>query len=282
MTKLRAKQGENADRQVIADFGDEWTHYDQDNLSKEEKQRIFESYFSVFCWQDLPADAEGFDAGCGSGRWADLLASRVGRLHCIEPSAAIEVAKKNLAHHNNCFFHAVTIDGLPFADSSMDFAVSLGVLHHIPDTSKALTNCARKLKPGAPFLLYLYYKFDNRPAWFRLLWRLSDVIRRGISRLPCGPKLALTKAIAILAYWPLARAAELAERTGINVENWPLSIYRRASFYTMCTDALDRFGTRLEQRFSRGEIENMMRAAGLVEIRFSDSPPYHCAVGIKA
>jgi hypothetical protein len=49
----------------------------------------------------------------------------------------------------------------------------------------------------------------------------------------------------------------------------------------MRTDALDRFGTGLEQRFTRAQITAMMTAAGLSEIRFSDAVPYWCAVGIK-
>jgi len=49
----------------------------------------------------------------------------------------------------------------------------------------------------------------------------------------------------------------------------------------MRTDALDRFGTRLEQRFTRVQIEKMLEQAGLVDITFSDIAPYWCALGIK-
>jgi hypothetical protein len=49
----------------------------------------------------------------------------------------------------------------------------------------------------------------------------------------------------------------------------------------MRTDALDRFGTRLEQRYTRRQIEDMMRQAGLERIRFSEHEPYWCAVGYK-
>ena len=49
----------------------------------------------------------------------------------------------------------------------------------------------------------------------------------------------------------------------------------------MRTDALDRFGTRLEQRFTRNKIDEMMRAAGLERIIFSEAEPYWCAVGFK-
>jgi hypothetical protein len=50
----------------------------------------------------------------------------------------------------------------------------------------------------------------------------------------------------------------------------------------MRTDALDRFGTRLEQRFTRDQIRAMMTAAGLIRIRFGDAIPYWTAVGFKS
>ena len=50
----------------------------------------------------------------------------------------------------------------------------------------------------------------------------------------------------------------------------------------MRTDALDRFGTRLEQRFTRSEIGEMMTAAGLDDIRFSEREPYWVACGRKS
>ena len=38
----------------------------------------------------------GFDMDCGSGRWAKLMAPRVGHLDCIDPSTALEVAISGL------------------------------------------------------------------------------------------------------------------------------------------------------------------------------------------
>jgi exonuclease III len=71
------------------------------------------------------------------------------------------------------------------------------------------------------------------------------------------------------------------EKLGVNVSNFPLTAYRHRSFYVMRTDALDRFGTRLEQRFTQVQIREMMEAAGLRDIRFSDHAPFWCAVGIR-
>jgi SAM-dependent methyltransferase len=277
------RDGGNIDRATVEGFGDEWAAYDQTPLAQAEHRWMFESYFGIFPFEALPADAEGFDLGCGSGRWADLILPQVGRLHCIDPSEqALDVARRRLGGRAGAIFHLASVDDMPLPDGSQDFGYSLGVLHHVPDTRRALEQCVRKLKPAAPFLLYLYYRFDNRPRWFRQLWGATDLLRKGISRTPFPLRKSLTGAIALMVYWPLARIAKSAERRGRNVRNFPLSTYRDTSLYTMRTDALDRFGTRLEQRFTRGEIERMMAAAGLVDIRFREGVPYWIACGRRA
>jgi SAM-dependent methyltransferase len=222
------------------------------------------------------------DVGCGSGRWAALVAPKVAELHCVDPAeTALRVAERNLSDSSNTVFHVASVEDLPVPDDSMDLVYSLGVLHHVPDTASAIKRCVAKVRPGGRFLVYLYYRFDNRPLWFRLVWRVTDVVRQGVCRLPFRVKRVVTDVIAVLVYWPLARLARFLERRGRNPELVPLSIYRDSSFYTMRTDALDRFGTRLEQRFTKGEIRQMMTAAGLVDIRFSENGPFWCAVGTK-
>jgi ubiquinone/menaquinone biosynthesis C-methylase UbiE len=271
----------NLDPETVSAFGEEWSHYDQSEVH-EELHELFLRYFAIFPWISLPPDAQGFDLGCGSGRWARFAAPRVGHLHCIDASEqAINVARRNLATFENCSFHHASVDSIPLADDSMDFGYSLGVLHHVPDTEAGIRSCVAKLKPGAPFLVYLYYALDHRPWWFRSAWRASDAVRSRISVLRHSRKVWITRGIAATVYYPVARAALLLEKAGLRVDSIPLSFYRHQSFYTMCTDALDRFGTRLEQRFTRDQIRAMMEEAGLRDISFSDTEPYWCAVGYR-
>lgn len=138
----------NLDQNTVDGFGDEWSRFDQSDLPLGELQLLFNEYFSIFPWRCITKDSLGFDLGCGTGRWAKLVAPEV-------------------------------------------------------------------------------------------------------------------------------------EKLGVNVDNFPLGAYKNLSFYTMRTDALDRFGTRLEQRFTRKEINNMMSSAGLDNIEFSSSKPFWCAVGYK-
>lgn len=271
----------NKDDSTVESFGDEWARFDQSALSAKESAEIFSRYFSVFPWERLPACASGFDMGCGTGRWARHVAAKVGVLHCIDPSSALDVARKNLAEFRNVSFHSASVDENCLPEESQDFGYSLGVLHHIPDTEAAMRACVRMLKSGAPFLVYLYYAFDNRSTLFRAIWRASEVGRSIISRLPPMGKHVATDLIAALVYYPLARLSCLLAALGASVEGIPLSFYRDRSFYTMRTDSRDRFGTPLEQRFSREEILKMMRNCGLKDIVFSEVEPYWCVTGIK-
>ncbi|HEY0714932.1 MAG TPA: class I SAM-dependent methyltransferase, partial [Polyangia bacterium] len=144
----------NLDARTVSGFGAEWSRFDQTGVAADELERFFGMYFEQFPWAQLPANAVGFDVGCGSGRWARFVAPRVGQLHCIDASAeALAVARNNLASLPNVTFHHASVDALPVADDSMDFGYSLGVLHHVPDTAAAIQSCVRKLKPGAPLLL---------------------------------------------------------------------------------------------------------------------------------
>lgn len=278
----------NLDPATVAGFGYEWEKFDQTSLSGPELEHFFHQYFRIFPWDALPDGAIGFDLGCGSGRWARCVALHVapgvGCLHCIDASpAALSVAKRNLSDLPNCTFHqASVVDDIPLEQSSMDFGYSLGVLHHVPDTEAGLRMCVSRLKKGAPFLVYLYYAFDNRPGWFRMLWKVSDGLRKGISRLPHLLRYSASQLIAAMVYFPLAKTALLLERTGWRGGTFPLAQYRHSSFYTMRTDALDRFGTRLEQRFTTQEIRGMMERCGLERIVISDEEPFWCAMGFRA
>jgi len=282
---MRATANNNIDPDVARGFGEEWSTFrqDEDHLSAQQRREIFDDYFRIFPWAALPpGGGTGIDVGCGTGRWSVLVAPRVAHLHLLDASPqALAVAQENLKSAGNVSFHAASVAAIPLPDVSLDFAYSLGVLHHVPDTQAAIEAIAAKLKPGAPFLVYLYYALDNRPAWYRALWRMSNFGRVVISRLPHVLRYGVSQIIAALVYWPLARLATLLSRLGRSPRGLPLGYYADKSFYVMRTDAYDRFCTRLEQRFTRQQIEQMLSAAGFDRVHFSAQEPYWCAVGIK-
>jgi SAM-dependent methyltransferase len=273
----------NIDQRTVDGFGEEWNQFNHSTLSELELRKAWNQYFDIFPFKVLPTNSEGFDMGCGSGRWARFVAPRVGLLNCIDPSSqALTVAKNNLREYENINFFEGSVSDDVLKESSQDFGYSLGVLHHIPDTLEGIKDCAKLLKKDAPFLLYLYYNLDNRPVVFRFLWKISNILRKFLSVLPHKVKYIITTLIAIFIYYPLARIAFLAEKWSIDVSNFPLVDYRNKSFYFMQTDALDRFGTRLEKRFSKDEVSSMLKEAGFKNTKFSEGLPYWVCISYKA
>jgi len=283
---MAAGTDNNLALRVASGFGREWSTFrqDTDHLSREQRQAIFDDYFRIFPWHLLPpGGGVGLDVGCGTGRWSMLVAPRVQHLHLLDPSPEVlNVAKQNLSSVHNVTYHRHSVANIPLPPKSLDFAFSLGVLHHVPDTQAAIAAIADKLKPSAPFLVYLYYALDNRPIWYRLLWRLTNLARLVVSRMPHPLRLVISQTVAALIYWPLARVARLVSRRGRSASALPLSYYADKSFYVMRTDAYDRFCTRLEKRFRRSEIERMFTRAGFKNVTFSSKQPFWCAVGIKS
>ena len=52
-------------------------------------------------------------------------------------------------------------------------------------------------------------------------------------------------------------------------------------FYYCKNDALDRFGTRLEQRFSKSQITELLTKAGCKDVEFSPNTPFWCCIAVK-
>ena len=271
----------NIDKKTVEDFGEEWSQYNQ-SISDEELKIAWKQYFEIFSFEELSSNAEGFDMGCGSGRWAKFVAGKVELLNCIDPSEkALAVAKKNLNSFSNINYYQASANDSVLKENSQDFGYSLGVLHHIPDTLEGIKACSKLLKKNAPFLLYCYYNFENRPYFYKPLWKLSDYLRQILSPLSFRKKVYIASILAYFIYFPLARFALVCEKIGINVSHFPLTDYRRKSFYFMKTDALDRFGTRMEKRFSKDEIRSMLIEAGFKDIRFSENEPFWVSISRK-
>ena len=206
----------NEDTRTVDGFGDEWTRFDQSTLSDHIRESIFSDYFNICPWDILPEGAKGADIGCGSGRWAKVVAPRVGHLIALDAShEALQVAASNLSTDTNVTFTHASIGQLPIEDASLDFAYSLGVLHHVPHTEDAIKESVRKLRPGAPFLVYLYYLFDNQPTWYRSIWYVSNLLRLLISALSNALRYRASQVLAYSIYWPFARVAYVLNKLRI-------------------------------------------------------------------
>jgi SAM-dependent methyltransferase len=272
----------NIDAVTVASFGEEWTKFS--HFSDAEISAIGAEYFDIVPPAALNEGSVVLDAGCGTGRWSLYAAKRAKFVEAIDPSQAVLAAAKLTAGAGNIRVTQSAIDTLPFADASFDFVFSLGVLHHIPDTFAALKALVQKVKPGGYFLVYLYYNLDNRGVAYKALFGAVNQLRIAVSKLPGAAKRLVCDALAVALYLPLVSAAWVFKQLtpGSNAyQKIPLAYYVGKSWKVIRNDALDRFGTPLEQRFSRQQVHDMMTRAGLENIVFSEGAPYWHALGRK-
>lgn len=272
----------NVDAETVASFGAEWLKFN--SFDDEEIKRAGDQYFDIIDDTMLTPETHALDVGCGTGRWTKYISRRVAFVEAIDPSEAVHAASRLIGDLPNVRITQAGVDNIPFADGSFDFVFSLGVLHHIPDTAAAMAQCVRKLRSGGHFMVYLYYDFENRGPLFKALFGLSNTVRKAVSSMPEKMKSATCEVIAAVVYMPFVGFARLADTLGMRklAAAVPLSNYRTMSYKIIRNDALDRFGTPLEQRFSRADIRRMMESCGLQDIRISDNEPYWHAVGRKA
>ncbi len=273
---------DNFDERTVRSFGEEWQAFH--SFQDTDIRTVGDDYFDIITDEMVNAKTSVLDVGCGSGRFIKYLSSRAGFIVGVDPSQAIFAADQLIGGTDKVSLIKASANDLPFEKESFDFVYCIGVLHHIPDTAKAMEACVEKVKKGGYFLTYLYYNLDNRGFTYRTIFRLSYLLRLGISRLPNTPKKIVCDVLAVCLYMPFILLNRALKAVGVSRKfrnKIPLIGYEDKRFYIIRNDSLDRFGTPLEQRFSKKEIQKMMEKCGLTNIVFSDKIPFWHAVGQK-
>lgn len=229
-------------------FWEEWStlhpHY----------EREFQGYFDLVDLKTLEG-ARVCDLGCGMGRWSYMLAAKTPcrEVVLVDFSEAIFTARKLFAGDNRAVFFMGDLLRLPFRAGFADFAMSLGVLHHLPVDCLQVV---RQLKPLAPRLLvYLYYALDNKPFYYRVLLAMYTPLRKLLCRIESQRFRVAFSWFGLFAFYLpfiglgyLLKPLGLAKYVpGFDDHHWQGLDGMRHSVY-------DRFFTRIEQRVSRKQI----------------------------
>jgi ubiquinone/menaquinone biosynthesis C-methylase UbiE len=117
------------------------------------------------------------DVGCGNGYVLSKYAREGAEVYGIDlTKAAIDLteARFDLLGLQGTF-QVANAEALPFADDTFDCVCSMGVLHHTPDTARAIAEIYRVLKPGGRLIVMVYHR-DS--ALYRVTFPLLRLIKR--------------------------------------------------------------------------------------------------------
>jgi SAM-dependent methyltransferase len=100
------------------------------------------------------------DVGCGNGYVLSRYARAGAHTTGIDlTETAVEICRKRFEIMGlEGQFRQANAEALPFADGSFDCVTSMGVLHHTPDTAKAVSEVFRVLKPGGRLIVMFYHR----------------------------------------------------------------------------------------------------------------------------
>lgn len=116
------------------------------------------------------------DIGCGTGYVVALYARGGARVTGIDiAERSVELTRKRLEYLGlQAKVQIGNAESLPFPDASFDVVSSFGVLHHTPDTARALREVHRVLVPGGRALLMFY----NRDSFaYRVLFPAKRLLQ---------------------------------------------------------------------------------------------------------
>jgi ArsR family transcriptional regulator len=120
-------------------YAGEWDHLRNDLFG--------ERFTSLALLSLLRRDWTIADLGCGTGNVSELLSPVVEQVFAVDVSAPmLKAAKERLSGASNVSFVEVVADRIPLKDHSVDAAVAVLVLHHLPDPEKLVREAARILR----------------------------------------------------------------------------------------------------------------------------------------
>jgi SAM-dependent methyltransferase len=104
------------------------------------------------------------DAGCGSGRFAEIASGYGAEVLAVDLSSAVEAARDNLSHLPNVHVVQADLRALPFRPEVVGHLYSIGVLQHTPDPIESVRRLVSFLSSKGRFAFTIY----GRAPWTKL------------------------------------------------------------------------------------------------------------------
>ena len=262
---------EKESRITIAAFGKQWTRFTE-NEGYYASRDIWRKIVGPLLPDEAFVGARVADIGSGTGRFANILIDvGAAEVVAIEPSDGFRTLQKNLAHRGSLVrLLNVRGDQIPDDVRDLDWVVSIGVLHHIPEPAPVVAAAYRTLKPGGRILIWLYGREGNAAY---LLWAIP--LRRLTTALP----LPLLRAVSWGLTAPLsAYAALCAWARFLPLARYMTETIARLDWKTRMLVIYDQLAPQCAKYYRADEAKSLLADAGFVDVKLYHRDGYSWTV----
>lgn len=179
-------------------FGDQWKVYKKTQLDSYSGVPISTNRINR-CLGDLKDrlnDKLVLEAGCGAGRFTEVLLQKGARLVSADMSSAVEVNIENFPANDHHMVIQADINDMPYADESFDVVFCMGVIQHTPDPEQTIQSLYELVKKGGTLVID-HYTFTKSH-----LFRLAPLYRLNLRKKPSEVTIPVTRKL-VKKYLPL-------------------------------------------------------------------------------
>lgn len=251
-------------------FGEQWNRYRRVQLdSATGRTHSRERFFGGTGW--TPGELAGervLDAGCGAGRFTEVLLEAGARVWAVDASSAVEACLANVGPHPGLTVIQADLLALPFRPGCFDRVFCYGVLQHTPDPRRSFLALVEQLRPGGSIAADVYRKLPYVDRWTsKYLWRpLTTRLPRGLlgrlvewyvpKWLPVDTRLARVPKLGrfLVAAVPCWNYTGLLELSPEELEAWAV------------LDTFDALSPHYDKPQTLEAVEAWCREAGLADV----------------
>ncbi|HEX9393844.1 MAG TPA: class I SAM-dependent methyltransferase [Gemmatimonadales bacterium] len=210
------------------------------------------------------------EAGCGAGRFTELLVGAGALVHSIDLSAAaVDTNRRNIGAPPNYAIAQADIRALPFPAGVFDVVICLGVLQHTPSPEQSLAALWRMVAPGGRLVI------DHYTWTLSRVTKLAPLYRMFLKRLSPTGSRRITEAL-VNVFFPLhwaVRRTRLLQTLLSRVS--PCLAYchiypdlTRAQHEDWCRlDTYDELTDRYKRLRTAGQIRRTLTALGATNVQ---------------
>ena len=216
------------------------------------------------------------DAGCGAGRFADVLAQHGARVVACDLSGSVDACKETIS--NPAGFSPIrgevevvqaNLLAMPFKERVFDAVHCAGVIQHTPDPSLVMEMLPIYLKSKGK-IFYNYYEVDS----FTKFQVIKYFLRRWTPRWKMANLVMLVYLMCITLFLPSWIMSKLPIIRFFNrflpiCSVHPKGVSFRQQFDMTVLDTLDWYGPRYEKRQDHNKVMELLVNSGLGQVEVS-------------